>query len=138
MSDEFDFVFGCKLVYLPRFEDERGYLSVLTPEGIGNIPYVYHSVTFIHQSRDTDKWHMHKKHTDRFVVLRGKAMFYLSDGTTSKWIAMSEPCRMLIVPPGVWHRFQNIGEESLEVVNLPDAVYDPDDEFRIPIGVGDA
>jgi len=131
--EAFEREFGCEIVYLPRFEDDRGFLNVLTPAGIGETPYMYFSVTHVGKSRDADQWHLHHKHTDRFVVLRGEAMFFLSNGIKTVFYVLGHPDRMLIVPPGVLHCFQNIGDVPVEIVNLPDAVYDPEDEIRIPV-----
>lgn len=131
--EAFDWAFGCQWVGLERHSDKRGSLTVLTPKDIGETPYMYWSVTYAGEARDKDVWHAHANHTDRFVVLRGEAMFFVSDGETTEYLVLTGPYRMLIVPPGVWHRFKNIGNGQLEIVNLPDAVYDPADELRIPI-----
>lgn len=128
-----DDLFGCELVSIPRFEDERGSLTVMTPNG-EEVAYAYYLVTKAGKARDFHQWHLHDKHTDRFIVVAGAALFFLSDGETEKVVPLSaNVSRVLIVPPGVLHRFETYGPYSVSMVNLPNMVYDPEDELRIPV-----
>lgn len=125
-------LFGCDLVSLDRFLDERGYLVPLWSQKNASPQYAYYSVTFAGQARDSDKWHIHKDHIDRFVVVHGNLLFALSDGKTTILVALSgrDP-KMLIVPPGVYHCLINRWDKDAMILNLPSQIYDPSDEGRV-------
>ena len=38
---------------------------------------------------------------------------------------------LLQIPPGVYHGFKCISQEETMVVNTPDRLYDPSDEYRL-------
>ncbi len=131
-----EWLFGCDILTLFHHSDDRGWLSVLTPEGFGEVPYAYYSCTWVGKARDEDMWHKHDSHTDRFVVLQGTAIFYVSNGIESRSIAFGgTPYRMLIVPPGVLHCFRAVDDvydcKFAALLNMPDEAYDPADELRI-------
>ena len=126
-------LYGCELISLDRFSDQRGYLVPVWSQEEASQQYVYYNVTYGREARDTDRWHIHKNHTDRFVVIQGNLLFALSDGKTTTSIGLSgrDP-KMLIVPPGVYHCLNNRWDKDAMILNLPSQIYDPSDEGRVP------
>ena len=126
-------LFGCDLISLDKFLDERGYLVPLWSQDIESPQYAYYSVTFAGQARDPDRWHIHQIQADRFVVLAGNLLFGLSDGQETVVVALSgrDP-KMLIVPPGVYHCLNNRWGKDALLLNMPTRIYNPEDEGRVP------
>lgn len=126
-------LYGCKLDSLDKFSDQRGYLVPVWSQEDAGQQYVYYSMTCYGEARDTDKWHIHENHTDRFVVIQGNLLFALSDGKTTTLIALSgrDP-KILIVPPGVYHCLNNRWSKDAIMLNLPSRIYDPSDEGKVP------
>ena len=113
-------------------KDARGRLSVLTTETIDPpVVYSYYSDTHKEKARDIDQWHLHKKQTDRFVILSGDAVFGLSDGKDMiRLVVCAMHTRMLIIPPGVYHCFRPF-MYATGLINFPTLPYDPEDEVRV-------
>jgi dTDP-4-dehydrorhamnose 3,5-epimerase-like enzyme len=117
------------------YHDGRGFLVVdaqmESPDQ--DCLQAYHSVTYPGQARDLSQWHLHRYQRDRFSVLRGSVAFAVSDGTSTQVTVISsmDPYT-LIVPAGVYHCLRCVGPEQAMILNLPDKLYDPKDEWRIP------
>jgi dTDP-4-dehydrorhamnose 3,5-epimerase len=87
-------------------------------------------------------WHKHRKQTDHFCLLQGKAKIGLYDDREgsptrgeSQSIILGDGNDLLVqIPPGVWHGFMPLGFETACILNLPTEVYNPDDpdEERAP------
>ncbi|MBI3302539.1 MAG: dTDP-4-dehydrorhamnose 3,5-epimerase family protein [Deltaproteobacteria bacterium] len=92
-------------------------------------------------------WHYHKKQTDHFVCVLGKALVVLYDmreyspskGATEEFILEAPPCRdytpiLLKVPPFVAHGFTAIDGEESRLINIPTLPYQQSapDEYRLP------
>ena len=86
-------------------------------------------------------WHFHKKQDDSFVALAGKVRVGLSDaregsptkGKTAEYIlSVDDPC-VLVIPRGVWHGFECVGDKEAMVMNVPNMPYDHEhpDEYRL-------
>jgi len=86
-------------------------------------------------------WHLHKKQTDHFCVVKGmmKVALYDDRATSTTRDALlvfhmgEHRPLLLLIPPGVYHGFQCIGTEEAIVVNCPTEPYHPEapDEFRL-------
>lgn len=134
-----DWLFGCALYTLDKFSDERGCTVPVLSLTEHDMPYIeqyaYYSITQPGAARDDDRWHVHQGHTDRFVVVHGYLMFAVSDGNRTVRITLyGRYPRMLIVPPGVYHCLRNTHDKPSILLNLPDRIYDPSDEGRVPFG----
>jgi len=137
-----DWLFGCELYTLDKFQDDRGFLIPLLSVEEPCEQYVYYSITYPGAARDVDRWHVHQHHTDRFVVLRGQLMFAVSNGIHRNIARITmygyrmpdtdKRSRMLVVPPGVYHCLRNTGSSDAVLLNMPTRIYDPNDEGRVP------
>lgn len=87
-------------------------------------------------------WHAHGLTTDRLFVLQGYARIALYDsrpdsptcGKLNEFRVSGLRPTLLIVPPKVWHAVQNIGPETITVLNAVSRayVYDDPDHWRLP------
>jgi len=87
-------------------------------------------------------WSCHKRTTDRLFVNQGLLKIVLYDAredSPTKGVVMEllagdvRPC-LLVVPPGVWHGLQNVGNVDVLILNFPSEAYnysDPD-HYRLP------
>jgi dTDP-4-dehydrorhamnose 3,5-epimerase len=103
-------------------------------------------VVHIYQSRlfpgALGAWSCHARSTDRLFVNQGHLKIVLYDAredSKTKGLLMEliagdvRPC-LLVLPPGVWHGLQNLGNVDALVLNCPTAAYnyrDPD-HYRLP------
>jgi dTDP-4-dehydrorhamnose 3,5-epimerase len=115
----------------------------------------YTSVTVPGQMRDADRWHVHQRQIDRFVVPLGEMILALFDprphsptqgevaairmeGASvaeprSKASAGSRTTYLVTIPIGVYHCIGNLhGTEPFVLQNYPTQLYDPTDEGRVP------
>jgi dTDP-4-dehydrorhamnose 3,5-epimerase-like enzyme len=123
---------GCKLEYTDAFRDDRGYLVPLLSDDNPKALYCYYSITRPGFARDMCTWHYHNRHTDRFVVLRGSAVFALARDANVQLVMLDGGCpAVLTVDPGIYHCFRVYGMNPVGLLNVPDAIYDPEDEHRI-------
>jgi len=84
-------------------------------------------------------WHMHKKMTLNYLVLKGNIKFVLYDdrpeSLTYKQIQeiyMGENQYVMVtVPPLVWNGFKGIGTEEAMVINFTDIPHDPNEIVRM-------
>jgi dTDP-4-dehydrorhamnose 3,5-epimerase len=81
-------------------------------------------------------WHRHEKQADRGMVRFG-ALTVEPNGDYKvclDYVVSADSPRMLMIPPGVYHGFSNIGTEEAFVMNVSTHVYNPEDpdEFREP------
>jgi dTDP-4-dehydrorhamnose 3,5-epimerase len=133
ISGDAKMLLGCTLQKLSRHRDERGWLVPVWDSSNIDAKYMYYSWTYPGQCRDEDRWHLHHIQTDHFVVLHGNLLVALSDGESVVKVAMSgRNPQILTIPPGIYHCFKNYWHRDSLLCNLPDAVYNPDDEGRVP------
>jgi dTDP-4-dehydrorhamnose 3,5-epimerase len=135
---------GVVVKKLPCVEDERGELAEIYREdwGVSGAP-----VTSVHQltvrPRKIKGWHMHGQNDDRLFVSMGFVRLVLFDSRTDSATTgavntffLSERNRALVVVPrGVFHAIQNVGEVDALLVSLPTALYDyhEPDKYRLPL-----
>ena len=87
-------------------------------------------------------WHYHKKQTDNFTCVHGMMKVALYDAREESptkgnlmelFIGEKNPA-LVTVPPGVYHGFKAIGEETAFFVSVPTLPYNyaEPDEYRLP------
>lgn len=87
-------------------------------------------------------WHAHSVTTDRLFVGEGRLKIVLYDGRQDAptFGKINVFCcghvrpMLIVVPPGVWHGVQNIGQAEATLINLVDRAYDyaDPDHWRLP------
>jgi dTDP-4-dehydrorhamnose 3,5-epimerase len=88
-------------------------------------------------------WVVHRRQDDRNFLARGRVKWVLyddrADSPTYQRLAevfLSEYNRgLLIVPHGVFHAVQNIGDEEALIIDMPSVPYDHEnpDKYRLPL-----
>ena len=124
--------------------DERGELcEIYNPAwGIHEAPMVYTYQSMIRPHK-VKGWIVHHLQDDRVFVSLGTFRFVLYDarddsptkGSINE-IFLSERNRaMIIIPRGVYHAVQNVGESDAYFINLPTRPYDHGnpDKYRLPL-----
>ena len=142
---------GVKLFKLKVNQDQRGMLVEtfkINWEEIFNkelpLAQSYFSLTNPGFARDEDRWHYHPtKQTDRFVVIKGNAVFALYDWREgSKTLGVlnlflmgerngDDNQYLLLIPRNVLHGFCTVGQEPCYLVSYITTLYDPAEEGRI-------
>jgi len=93
-----------------------------------------------------EAWHVHEKTTDRFFVSNGRILLVLYDaregspthGRVNEFRIGIERPALVVVPPGIWHGVQNIGDQSAALINLVDEAYkyESPDHWGLPVNTG--
>jgi dTDP-4-dehydrorhamnose 3,5-epimerase len=102
----------------------------------------YFSVTESMVARDEDQWHMHPTvQEDRFLVANGAIITAVADpreGSETKGVlnlflmeARSNPY-ILLIPKQTLHGFMVISKGPAILLNFPTALYNPQEEGRVP------
>jgi len=84
-------------------------------------------------------WHLHKKMTLNYVVLKGNIKFVLYDARPEsetykqiqEIIIGENQYVMVTVPPNVWNGFKGIGLDEAFVINFTDIPHDPEEIVRL-------
>jgi dTDP-4-dehydrorhamnose 3,5-epimerase-like enzyme len=142
----------------PVHQDPRGLLvETLRADDVSvdgeRFRMTYTSVTVPGEFRDKDRWHLHARQTDRFVVPLGEMILALHDGRTGTPTAdrlevirmagppvddagaptkRDVPTYMVTIPPGVHHCIGNISDGPFVLQNFPTQYFDATDEGRVP------
>jgi dTDP-4-dehydrorhamnose 3,5-epimerase len=120
--------------------DGRGSLTELwsstwSTQGVVRTEHAYQSVT---EYGVVKCWHLHARHTDQFVITRGKAQVSLVDvredsptfcQVNALFAGFDRP-RLIQIPPGVMHGWKALLPPELIVTNFQSHPYDADDEFK--------
>jgi len=84
-------------------------------------------------------WHYHKKQTDNFCVVSGKAKVVLVDlkkKISEEYILSDDKPALLTIPHGIVHGFECISKNrECRILNIPDQLYNytKPDEYRIKL-----
>ncbi len=122
--------------------DGRGDLTEVWSEswrqaGLVRPRHVYQSAT---DYGVVKAWHLHNKHTDQFVVTRGKIQIVCCDlrpesPTFERAVSVIAGDRrpvLLVIPPGILHGWKALSVPEALVLNLQSHAYDAGDEYRVP------
>ena len=126
---------GCYTVDLEPRADERGYLMELLTTREGLMEPMVHAYQVFAAAGSMRAWTYHAKQTDRLCFADGRFRVFLFDlrEESSTYrnrveIVVGEelPVR-LVIPPFVAHGAENVCGRRASFVNLPTAIYDPND-----------
>jgi len=129
---------GVIITPLKRIPDERGAVMHILKssdpafQGFGE---VYCSTVYPGVVKG---WHLHKRITLNYVVIRGTIKFVLYDGRAGssthgevQEINMGDRNYVRVtVPPGVWNGFQGVGHDEAYVINITEMPHDPSEIER--------
>ena len=137
---------GVRIIRLTRHVDDRGLLmEILRSDDAHFAGFGQAYITTCDPQPGgpvVKAWHKHRRQTDHFCLLHGKAKVGLYDDREgsptcgeSQIVVLGDGNDLLVqIPPGVWHGFMPLGFERACILNLPTEVYDHDDpdEERAP------
>ncbi len=150
LNNQKNLIDGAKLFKLRVNRDPRGVLvetlKTSWPEVFSDdLPFAqtYYSITMPGVARDEELWHCHPtKQIDRFVIIKGNAVFALYDNRKSSktfgqlnLFLMGEGNNddnqfLLLVPKNVLHGFCAVGNDPCYLINYPTTLYDKAEEGR--------
>lgn len=138
---------GVVIKRIPPLEDERGELcEVYSPSwGVHEAPLVYVYQTMI-RPKKVKGWVVHEKQDDRLFISLGTLRVALfdnrPDSPTYKLLSIftigDRNRALVVIPRGVFHAIQNVGEADAYFINMPTLPYnhgDPD-KYRLPLKNG--
>ncbi len=151
INNQHNLIDGVKLFKLKVNKDQRGSLTETFKTNWPDIysedfPFAqsYCSITNPGYARDEDRWHFHPtKQTDRFVVVKGSAVFALYDSRkASKTFGIlnlfltgeangDDGQYLLVIPREVLHGFCVVSNEPCYLISYISTLYDPKEEGRL-------
>ena len=119
----------CKLLSLPRFNDERGSLSFVEAED--HVPFPFERIYYLYDIPGEAKRgaHAHKNLQQLMIAMSGSFDVVLDDGTQQRQIHLSSPDQGLYISPMIWRDLRNFAPGSVCLV-VASAKYDEADYFR--------
>jgi hypothetical protein len=107
----------------------RGSLTVV--ESGHGIPFVLRRIFYIYgTTMNCERGaHAHRETCQGFIAIRGCFSLDLTDSRQSRSYELSEPNRVLYVPPMIWARVYNFSHDAICLV-LADSLYDAADYVR--------
>ena len=135
---------GVKRHSVTTHVDERGFLvEAFDPrwEWVDE-PFAYAYVTTVRPGY-AKGWGLHKKHSDRYLLLFGHLELVLYDvrpeSTTYGQISVNKLSEYqrghVTIPPLVWHALRNVGDTDVVVINFPTIAFDhaDPDKYGLPL-----
>lgn len=102
----------------------------------------YYSETPGGIARDEDVWHYHPTvQDDRFSVIKGEIVVAVADNREDSstkgllnlfYINARQNPYMVLIPRKTLHGFMVVSKESAILINFPTALYNPEEEGRVP------
>jgi dTDP-4-dehydrorhamnose 3,5-epimerase len=129
------------LVFRPKgvVSHDKGYLTEIYRNdwGITDLPLVQinSTTTFPGQVR---AWGVHRSITDRLFALTGSLCIVVYDGRKSsktfgcvnEFFIGGKSQGLVLIPPGLWHGWKNIGLDEATIISMPSNLYDYEDPDR--------
>ncbi len=132
---------GVLIKPLKRHADERGFLmEMLRVDDAEFFERYQQSYISMNYPGVIRAWHYHLKQKDIWVVPQGmvKAVLYdVREGSPTRGEVQEvhmgiNNMVMLKIPIGVYHGYKTTGLQPSLLINFPDQLYDPSDEYRAP------
>jgi dTDP-4-dehydrorhamnose 3,5-epimerase len=131
---------GVQVVPLRRFSDERGSVLLMLKE---TDPYFvrFGEIYFSTVYRGVVKaWKNHRRIYANYACVHGRISVVLHDArdgsptcaeTTELQIAPDDDYALVVIPPGVWHGFQGVGDPVSILANCATEPSDPGELDRL-------
>ncbi len=129
---------GVSLKKLTVHEDERGALFEILRSDWPEFKKFGQTYITVCKPGWVKGWHFHKKQTDNFCVLKGKAKIVLIDSRKKKFmefILTDKGPSLLTIPAKVVHGFECLSKAESWILNIPNRLYNykKPDEYRIKL-----
>ena len=121
-------IFDCRLIDIPKIQNNLGNLSVIEGE---TIPFAIGRVYYLYDVPSTAEryGHAHKTQKKFLVALSGSFEILVKDGKDEKVFTLNKPNIGLYIPDGIWRKMQNFSSGSVCLVIASD-VFDESDYIR--------
>jgi dTDP-4-dehydrorhamnose 3,5-epimerase len=135
---------GVVVKHIPPVEDERGEIcEIYRPSWeIHPAPLVYVYQAMIRPGK-VKGWIVHRNQDDRIFTLLGAFRFGLYDdrpdsptrGQLDLFTISDRHRALIVIPRGVYHAVQNVGQHEAFFINMPTEPYDHanPDKYRLPL-----
>lgn len=110
------------LVNLPKFNDNRGSLTVI--EKI--LPFDIKRVYYMYDVKAKRGEHRHKKTTQALIALNGSCDVFVDNKKEKKTYQLDSKTKCLILYPEDWHSMDNFSDSAIILV-IASEFYDIDD-----------
>ena len=129
------------LIYRPIgvVSHDKGYLTEIyrTDWGVSDLPLaqINSTTTYPGQVR---AWGIHQYITDRLFALSGSLCIVVFDGRkysktfgcVNEFFLGKNSQGLIMIPPGLWHGWKNIGTDEATIISMPSNLYNYDDPDR--------
>lgn len=130
---------GVQIVPLRRFVDDRGSVLLMLKETdphFVRFGEVYFSTVY---PGVVKAWKNHRRMTANYACVQGEIRVVLHDdrdasptrGSTEELRISPEDYALVIIPPGLWHGFQGLGDPVSILANCATEASDPDELDRL-------
>lgn len=119
-----------KIITLPTFNDDRGYLTVM--ENV--LPFVVQRFYYIYGIMNPDivrGGHRHKKNHQALICVSGSCSVFCNNGREQQTFHLDSPSKCLDLPPEEWHTMQNFTSDCVLLV-LASELYSLEDYIDTP------
>jgi dTDP-4-dehydrorhamnose 3,5-epimerase len=109
--------------------------------GVTDFPVVQVNMTVTFPGR-VRAWGIHRHTVDRLFAATGSLNIVCFDGrpdsptygALNQFLLGERNQGLVVIPPGVWHGWQNIGADEAAIVSMPSILYDHDgpDRWELP------
>lgn len=129
LTENYNMLNMCKMIYFPKIADVRGNLSFI--EENRQVPFGIKRVFFLYDvpSGATRGGHAHKTLKQIVIALSGSFDIVLDDGFNKKTFSLNRPHYGMYIPPGIWSELGNFSSNSL-ALSLASEVFDESDYIR--------
>lgn len=120
-----------QIIPLPKYEDERGSLTVL--DNIDELlPFKVKRIFFINASLDVVRGG-HRHHTTRqaIICINGTCTVTNDNGTTTELFTLESSSQCLLLEASDWHQMHNFSKGAVLLV-LASEPFNPDDYIYEP------
>jgi dTDP-4-dehydrorhamnose 3,5-epimerase len=109
--------------------------------GVTDLPIVQINLTLTFPGR-VRAWGIHRQTVDRLFAATGSLNIVCFDGrpdsatygALNQFLLGERNQGLVVIPPGVWHGWQNIGADEAAIVSMPSCLYDYEgpDRWELP------
>lgn len=104
----------CVLVDVPTFTDERGTISVMDTK----LPFDVKRVFWLHHIKEGKNRGAHAllDSAEIMISIHGSFVIDLDDTETKISILLDNPCKGLIIRPGIWFRTHSYKDDGVSLI----------------------
>ena len=119
-----------KIIEMPTFEDERGFLTVM--ENL--LPFKIERIYWIYGADEHSRGgHRHKITNQAFVAVAGIVDIKINDGKKENIYILDDPSKCIIVEPEDWHTM--IFKNNAVLLVFASHGYDKKDNIKSPLKI---